>query len=103
MKQITEKDFASEVTNFKGTVLADFYADWCGPCRMLSPMLEEMSNNNKKSEVKFVKVNVDENQQLAGQFGIMSIPTVVVFKDGKVVNQLIGVRHPSEYERAISV
>jgi len=59
MIQVTNNNFASEVTNYKGVVVADFYADWCGPCKMLGPLLHEMSDSNKDSEVKFAKINVD--------------------------------------------
>lgn len=71
-------------------VLVDFYADWCGPCRMLSPIVEEIKN--ERSDIKVVKVNVDENPQLAGAYGVRSIPTLVYIKDGKLANQMIGVR-----------
>ena len=95
-------NFQNDVLNFKGVVVADFYADWCGPCRMLSPMLEELSHNNKNDLVKFVKVNVDENQDLAGTYGVMSIPTVIFFKEGKLTKQLIGVQSPTVYEETIN-
>lgn len=71
-------------------VLIDFYADWCGPCRMLSPIVEEIKNERK--DVKVIKINVDENPQLAGAYGVRSIPTLVYIKDGKLANQMIGVR-----------
>ncbi|MFA7367595.1 MAG: thioredoxin [Bacilli bacterium] len=71
-------------------VLIDFYADWCGPCRMLSPIVEEIKK--ERSDVKVIKINVDENPQLAGSYGVRSIPTLVYIKDGKLVNQMIGVR-----------
>ena len=69
----------------EGIVLVDFYADWCGPCKMLSPIMEELSTS-----YKVVKVNVDENDALAREYGIMSIPAIFIFKDGKVVNQTVG-------------
>lgn len=71
-------------------VLIDFYADWCGPCRMLSPIVEEIKN--ERTDVKVIKINVDENPQLAGAYGVRSIPTLVYIKDGKLANQMIGVR-----------
>jgi thioredoxin 1 len=71
-------------------VLIDFYADWCGPCRMLAPIIEEIKN--EVSDVKVVKINVDENQEIASQYGVRSIPTLVYVKDGKVVKQAVGFR-----------
>ena len=101
MIQANEKNFVDEVVNFKGVVVADFYADWCGPCKMLSPLMEEMSKDNKDSNVKFVKISVDHEQELAGKYEIMSIPTVIFFKDGKKVLQSVGVLQKWEYEESI--
>ncbi len=78
-------EFNNEIAN--GTVLVDFYADWCGPCQMLAPLLEELS---KQSEVKILKINVDDLGDIARQFRIMSIPTLIVFKDGKMVKREMG-------------
>ncbi len=102
MIQITKNNFDSEVANFKGVVLADFYADWCGPCKMLGPLLHEMSASNKDPDVKYVKINVDSEQELAQEYDIMSIPTVIFFKDGKKVTQQIGIADKSEYESIIA-
>lgn len=101
MIQVNSKNFVDEVTNFKGAVVADFYAEWCGPCKMLSPLMDQMSKENKDSNVKFVKINVDQEQELAGQYGVMSIPTVIFFKDGKKVSQRVGVSQKNEYEDSI--
>lgn len=101
MKHISKNDFNKEVAEFKGVVVADFYADWCGPCRMLSPLMEEMDKNNTDKQIKFVKINVDEEQELAGLFSVMSIPTVVFFNDGKIVNQQVGVLSKQDYENII--
>ena len=101
MKQITQNDFPVEVEQFDGVVLADFYADWCGPCRMLSPMLEKISGENTDGKIKFVKVNIDQNQELARKFGVMSIPTVAFFKDGKYVGEQVGVATPEFYKKAL--
>lgn len=76
-------------------VLIDFYADWCGPCRMLSPIVEEIKNEYS-DKVKVVKVNVDENPDIAGQYGVRSIPTLVVVKNGKVDKTMIGFRPKNE-------
>ena len=78
-------DFEKEITNHKGYALVDFWATWCQPCRMMAPVLESAENN-------FAKVDVDEQQQLAAEFDIMSIPTLVVFKDGKPVKRMSGYR-----------
>ncbi len=85
---ITNENFQAEVLDVKGTVLIDFWAPWCGPCRMLSPLIDEVAAAH--SEVKVGKINVDEQQELAAQFGVMSIPTLVVFKDGQKVNESVG-------------
>ncbi len=81
-----EENFDSLIN--KKLVLVDFYADWCGPCRMLASQLEDLNNN--RSEVEIVKINVDEAQNLAKKFGIMSIPALMLFKDGKLVDNKIG-------------
>jgi len=101
MKQLSQNEFKNEVTDFKGVVVADFYADWCGPCRMLSPLLEKMSEENKDTQVKFVKINVDHEQELSGMFGIQSIPTVLVFKDGQIYGQQVGVASSEAYQSMI--
>ena len=80
------EDFNKEIIN--GTVVVDFYADWCGPCQMLSPVIEELAS--ERSNAKFIKVNVDEQQELAKQYGVMSIPTIIVFKNGKIKNTNVG-------------
>ena len=80
---ITKDNFKAEVLDYKGTVLVDFWADWCGPCRMLSPIVDEVAAENPG--IKVGKINVDEQQELSAQFGIMSIPTLLVFKDGKKI------------------
>lgn len=87
---INRNNFKQEVLNSDKPVLVDFWAPWCGPCRMLAPIVEEIAN--ERSDVKVVKINVDENQDLAMEFGVMSIPTLVVIKEGKIVNQAIGAR-----------
>ena len=89
-KKVNEKEFREEVLTSSEMVLVDFYADWCGPCRMLSPILEEIKDHN------VYKVNVDEEENLAREYGVMSIPCVVFIKDGKEVNRFIGLRSKSE-------
>ena len=72
----------------EGTVLVDFYADWCGPCKMIAPILDELSE--ERNDIKIVKVNVDNSSDIATKYGIMSIPTMILFKDGKEVNKNVG-------------
>jgi thioredoxin 1 len=83
----TDSNFSTETS--EGLVLADFWATWCGPCKMIAPVLEEI-DGEMSDKVKIVKLDVDENQATAGKFGVMSIPTLLLFKDGEVVDQVIG-------------
>jgi len=87
---INQNNFQSEVIHSDKPVLLDFWAPWCGPCRMVVPIVDEIAR--ERSDIKVGKVNVDEQPELAGQFGIMSIPTLVVMKNGKIVNQAMGAR-----------
>lgn len=87
---ITKANFTQEVIHSELPVLLDFWAPWCGPCRMVGPLLDEIAR--ERADVKVGKVNVDEQPELASQFGIMSIPTLVVMKNGQVVDQVIGAR-----------
>lgn len=90
---ITKNNFKQEVAEYKGTVLLDFWAVWCGPCRMLSPIVDEIAEEiaEERTDIKVGKVNVDDQMELAQIFKIVNIPTLVVVKDGKVVNQSVGV------------
>ena len=87
---VTKDNFREEVLNSEKPVLVDFWASWCGPCRMVVPIVEEIARENP--DIKVVKINVDEEGELASQFRIMSIPTLMVVKNGQVVNQATGAR-----------
>lgn len=87
---VNKNNFNQEVLNSDKPVLMDFWAPWCGPCRMVAPLVEEIAK--ERSDIKVVKINVDEEQELAMQFGVMNIPTLVVMKNGKIVNQVTGAR-----------
>ena len=91
--EITAENFENEVLNSDKPVLIDFWAAWCGPCRMLSPVVDEIAEEN--DSVKVGKVNVDEQLELAAQFGIQSIPTLLFFKDGKQIDRSVGVASKS--------
>lgn len=92
---ITSKNFEEEVSKSEVPVLLDFWASWCGPCKMVSPIVDEVADE-VQGRAKVGKVNVDEEQELASAFQIMSIPTLVVIQNGKLVNQAVGVRSKSE-------
>ena len=96
---ITKDNFKSEVLDYSGTVLIDFWADWCGPCRMLSPVIDEVAAENPA--IKVGKVNVDAEQELAAQFGIMSIPTLLVFKNGQKSGESVGLIPKEQVEKLI--
>ncbi len=96
---ITEDNFGEEVLKSECPVLLDFWADWCGPCRMLAPVIAEIANEH--SEIKVGKVNVDEQPNLASRFGIVSIPTVVVMENGVITSTSVGFKPKSELEELI--
>ena len=95
MLTFEEKNFEEEVLKAEGKVLVDFYADWCGPCRMMSPVIDDIAKE-LDGKVKVGKVNVDNNQELAIKYDVMSIPTFIVFKGGKEVGRSVGVQDKEE-------
>ncbi len=97
--KVTSENFEKEVLQSDKTVLVDFYADWCGPCKMLSPVVDSVANENE--DIKVVKVNVDNAQDLAIKYQVMSIPTLVVIKNGQEINRSVGVVSKSEIEEMV--
>ncbi|MEZ4387838.1 MAG: thioredoxin [Candidatus Krumholzibacteriia bacterium] len=98
--QFNASNFANEVTESSQPVLVDFWAPWCGPCKMIGPVIEELAGDYA-GKVKVGKVNVDDNQQLAAQFGIRGIPTVMLFKGGKMVGSFVGLQQKGDLAAAI--
>ena len=99
--KVTEENFENEVLNSDKTVILDFYADWCGPCKMMSPIIEEIANE-LGDKAKVGKVNSDENMDLAEKYGIMSIPTIMVIKNGEVSKTFVGVTDKNEIINAVN-
>ncbi|MDO8509103.1 MAG: thioredoxin [Nanoarchaeota archaeon] len=97
VKKITQKEFGSFIKS--GNTIIDFYADWCGPCKIVSPIIEGASKENKN--IKFAKIDVDKNNELAQRFGILSIPTIMFFKNGEEVDVVVGALSKEELEEKI--
>jgi len=91
--QLTDQNFKKEVEEAKGLVLVDFFASWCGPCKLLTPVIEELIEDYKDNkEVKIRKLNVDENKEISEKYNVMGIPTLILFKEGKVIEQTSGLQ-----------
>lgn len=97
--KITDENFEQEVLKAEGTVIVDFYADWCGPCKMQAPIIEKIAEENPN--VKVGKLNVDENPNLAVKYEIMSIPTILIIKNGQIVRELVGLTDKEEISKFI--
>lgn len=98
---IDEKNFKDEVLGSETPTMVDFWAPWCGPCHIMEPIIEEVAKEYS-GKVKVGKINVDENQVLSSQYGIMSIPTILIFKAGKIVGQIVGARPKSDLTEALN-
>jgi len=98
VKTLTDATFDNEVNGSPTPMIVDFWAPWCGPCRMVSPVIEEIAEDHD-GKVAVGKVNVDENPGIASRFGIMSIPTIILFKDGQAAKKVIGARPKADFER----
>jgi thioredoxin 1 len=99
--KVSDADFDSEVLKATGAVVVDFWAEWCGPCRMIAPALEEISGS-LNGKVKIVKLNVDENPQTASKYGVMSIPTLMLFKNGEMASRQVGAAPKQKLEQWIT-
>ncbi|MEO0421475.1 MAG: thioredoxin [Pseudomonadota bacterium] len=100
MIELNDGNFEQEVINSEVPVLVDFWAEWCGPCRMLTPLIEQLSSSYE-GRAKVAKLNVDEAQQVAMKFNVRSIPTVILFKDGQVQDTFVGIKKQSDYEQGL--
>ena len=100
VEKIYSEDFTSKVIKSPNTVLVDFFADWFGPCKMLAPVLEELSTSNP--EIDFYKINVDENQDIANAFEISSIPCLIIFKDGEEVDRAVGFKSKQQLQEILN-
>ena len=100
VESVTDDSFEDDVLKAESPVLVDFWAPWCGPCKILSPTLEEISTENRE-KIKIVKINIDENQLIAGRYGIKSMPTMMIFEKGELKNQLVGSMPKQEIEKVL--
>ena len=97
---LTDTNFAAEVLSSETPVLVDFWAEWCGPCKMLSPLIDELASEYD-GKIKVGKVNIDDHQNLASQYGVRAIPTMLVFKSGEVADQIVGLRSKRDLKASL--
>ena len=102
VKTLTDATFEDEVTNAATPMIVDFWAPWCGPCRMVGPVIDQIAEEHG-DKVSIGKLNVDENPGTAGKYGIMSIPTIILFKDGEPAKKVIGARSKADFEREFEI
>jgi thioredoxin 1 len=100
ISDVTDATFESEVLKSATPVLVDFWAEWCGPCKAIAPIIKEIADDNG-DKLKVVKINIDDSPQTPGTYGIRSIPTILMFKDGQVVSQLTGARPKGDFEELV--
>jgi thioredoxin 1 len=101
LNEVSEKDFETEVLQSAQPVLIDFWAPWCGPCRMITPIVEQLAGENAGS-IKVAKINVDDSPNIAASYGVNSIPTIMIFKNGEVVDRFVGVQPKSRLQDALN-
>lgn len=99
--EFTNQTFANEIENYQGVSVVDFFAPWCGPCKVMGPMIDTLMQEYKDKNVKIGKVNIDENQETAEKYNIMSVPTIIIYKDGKVIDQINGLCSIEEIKEKI--
>lgn len=102
VQDVTDSNFDSEVIEAEKPVIVDFWAAWCGPCRMVAPVMEELAEQHS-DKVKIVKLNVDDNREVASKYRVMSIPTVIMFKNGEVEVQVVGARSKQDFEKSFGL
>lgn len=100
--EVTDASFQNDVLQSATPVLVDFWAPWCGPCRVLGPIVEELAHDNEGKAVKIVKMNIDEHPDTPSQYGVMSIPTIMLFKGGKPVDQMVGVQDKAVLQKKLN-
>lgn len=100
--QLTNDNFKQEVEEFDGVVLVDFFAEWCGPCKTMTPIIEELAKDYEDNDkVKIFKLDIDANQEVASKFNVMSIPTIIIFKAGEKIQETVGIKNKEELKELI--
>lgn len=100
--ELNDQNFKQEVEENKGLVLVDFFAPWCGPCKLMGPIIDELAKDYKDKEIKIVKLNVDESKKTAEKYDVLGIPTIILFKDGKIAEQMTGYQSKETLEEVIN-